>query len=138
MTAFGANMIFQQAPAFVGSLVVALQMPSANLGGYTKRTTATAFVFLAYCIGNIIGPHAFLAAEAPIYETGCKFIIGCGVAQIAVAACLRSLLIHRNKSRDAATAAVNQSPAATADEAAMDEVFEDLTDFENAKFRYNY
>ncbi|KAI4594512.1 hypothetical protein KJ359_008301 [Pestalotiopsis sp. 9143b] len=133
----GLLMAYYIAPAFVGSLVVALQMPSANLGGYTKRTTATAFVFLAYCIGNIIGPHAFLSSEAPVYETGCKFIIGCGVAQMACAFALRTLLVHRNKKRDAATAAVGQT-ATTADEAVMNEVIEDLTDFENPGFRYSY
>ncbi|KAA8623602.1 MFS general substrate transporter [Pyrenophora tritici-repentis] len=56
--------------SYVGSLVIALQLPASNVGGYTKRTTGTAVVFMAYCIGNIIGPHAFLASEAPIYETG--------------------------------------------------------------------
>lgn len=35
--------------SFVASLVLALQMPASNVGGYTKRVTATAFVFLAYC-----------------------------------------------------------------------------------------
>jgi hypothetical protein len=41
--------------AFIASLVLALQLPASNVGGYTKRTTATAIVFLAYCVGNIIG-----------------------------------------------------------------------------------
>lgn len=41
--------------AYVASLVQALQMPASNLGGYTKRFTATAFVFVAYCIGMING-----------------------------------------------------------------------------------
>ncbi|KAM5385482.1 hypothetical protein ACJZ2D_000681 [Fusarium nematophilum] len=57
---------------FVTSLVLALQMPATNIGGYTKRITASAIVFTAYCVGNIIGPHAFLASEAPKYPTGCK------------------------------------------------------------------
>lgn len=120
----------------MGSLVVALQMPSANLGGYTKRTTATAFVFLAYCIGNIIGPHAFLASEAPVYQTGSKFIIACSAAQIGVAAALRVLLVRRNKARDAAAAATAHEMDGAVPEGA-DEVFEDRTDFENPKFRYS-
>ncbi|KAI0574642.1 MFS general substrate transporter [Pyrenophora tritici-repentis] len=41
--------------SYVGSLVIALQLPASNVGGYTKRTTGTAVVFMAYCIGNIIG-----------------------------------------------------------------------------------
>ncbi|KAJ4219312.1 hypothetical protein NW760_012651 [Fusarium oxysporum] len=56
--------------AYVASLVLALQMPSSNLGGYIKRVTGTALVFAAYCAGNVIGPHAFLAREAPVYQTG--------------------------------------------------------------------
>jgi hypothetical protein len=108
-------------------------MPASNVGGYTKRTTATAFVFLAYCIGNIIGPHAFLSSEKPIYQTGCKFIVGCTAGQVLIAAALRYLLIRRNKLRDAAQGEV-------ADHVAEDdeELLRDLTDFENPKFRYSY
>ena len=39
--------------SYVASLVLALQMPATNVGGYTKRVTATAFVFLGYCAGNM-------------------------------------------------------------------------------------
>ncbi|KAJ4321148.1 hypothetical protein N0V84_005500 [Fusarium piperis] len=114
--------------SFVGALVVALQMPASNVGGYTKRTTATAFVFLAYCIGNIIGPHGFLGSEAPIYQTGCKLIIGCVAGQVLIALILRYVLIRRNKLRDA------QGPVVEDENAAL----QDLTDFENPNFRYAY
>ncbi|RSM16814.1 hypothetical protein CDV31_004424 [Fusarium ambrosium] len=114
--------------SFVGALVVALQMPASNVGGYTKRTTATAFVFLAYCIGNIIGPHGFLGSEAPIYQTGCKLIIGCVAGQVLIALILRYVLIRRNKLRDA------QGPVIEDENAAL----QDLTDFENPNFRYAY
>lgn len=103
-------------------------MPASNVGGYTKRTTATAFVFLAYCIGNIIGPHAFLGSEAPIYQTGCKLIIGCTAGQAAIAMILRYVLIRRNKIRDALGPVVEGT----------DDVLQDLTDFENPNFRYAY
>lgn len=111
--------------SYVCSLVLALQMPAANLGGYTKRITSVALVFLAYCAGNIIGPHAFLAEEAPVYQTGCKLALSCSTAQAALAVCLRLLLIRRNKQRDAA--AVNL-PAVEEEELA------DLTDFEVSPF----
>ncbi|KAH7024359.1 major facilitator superfamily domain-containing protein [Microdochium trichocladiopsis] len=120
--------------SYVGGLIVALQMPAANIGGYTKRVTATAFVFLAYCVGNIIGPHAFLGKEAPVYQTGCKLIIGCCVGQAMTAFCLRLLLIRRNKQRDAAEAAAGAAAVGEDD----DEAMQDLTDFENPKFRYSY
>ncbi|KAF5970064.1 allantoate permease [Fusarium bulbicola] len=117
--------------AFVCSLVLAMQMPASNLGGYTKRITASAMVFIAYCIGNIIGPHAFLGSEAPLYQSGCITILSCSVAQMVVAIMLRVLLSRRNARRDAAAAAVgtNNEDASEVDGA-------DFTDFENPHFRY--
>ena len=112
--------------SFVSALVVALQMPASNLGGYTKRVTGTAIVFAAYCVGNIIGPHAFLAEESPLYPTGCKVILGCAVGQAVVALCLRLLLIRRNKKRDEAAAAVGTA----FEETEADEVATDVTDLE--------
>lgn len=106
-------------------------MPASNVGGYTKRTTATAFVFLAYCVGNIVGPHAFLGSEAPVYQTGCKLIIGCIAGQAAIALVLRYVLIRRNKLRDMA-----QGEAAYF--GGQDELLQDITDFENPSFRYSY
>lgn len=112
--------------------MLALQLPATNVGGYTKRVTATAFVFLAYCIGNIIGPHAFLEEEAPIYETGCKLILSCAAGQIVLTLGLRAMLIQRNKERDRAAAEAGVSMGVDAD------VYEDLTDFQNPHFRYAY
>ncbi|KAK6070380.1 major facilitator superfamily transporter [Seiridium cupressi] len=109
--------------SYVCSLVVALQMPAANLGGYTKRMTATALVFAAYCVGNIVGPHAFLEDEAPIYQTGCWVILACAVVQFFTALGLRMLLIWRNKKKDQVVAAPSSIDNETADEMA------DLTDF---------
>ncbi|KAE8153344.1 major facilitator superfamily domain-containing protein [Aspergillus avenaceus] len=114
--------------SYVSSLVLALQMPSSNMGGYTKRVTATAFVFLAYCVGNIIGPHAFLAKEAPIYATGCRLILACSLCQMACAAVLRMLLVARNKRKEKEEEELG--------DATGEEVMADLTDFENPRFRY--
>lgn len=110
--------------SFVASLVLSLQMPATNLGGYTKRTTATAVVFAAYCAGNVIGPHAFLDSEQPTYPSGCKLILACSAAQMCIALALRLLLIRRNKRRDQATGP-NEGV-----EGGLDEVSADLTDFE--------
>ncbi|CAF3491966.1 unnamed protein product [Fusarium graminearum] len=116
---------------FVCSLVLAMQMPAGNLGGYTKRMTASAMVFIAYCVGNIVGPHAFLGSEAPLYQTGCITILSCSVAQMMVAIMLRILLVRRNARRDAAAAAVG----ANGEDVSATEG-SDLTDFENPHFRY--
>jgi hypothetical protein len=77
-----------------------------------------------------IGPHAFLGEEAPLYPTGCKLILACSVTQMALAIMLRVLLIHRNKKRDEAAAALGHE---------LDQEYTDgadLTDFENPHFRY--
>ncbi|KAH7153574.1 major facilitator superfamily transporter [Dactylonectria macrodidyma] len=116
--------------SYVASLVLALQMPATNLGGYTKRITASAIVFTAYCVGNIIGPHAFLAEEAPLYPTGCIVILSCSVTQVVVAIVLRMLLIARNKRRDEAAVAIGDVDASDSGDAI------DRTDFENPHFRY--
>ncbi|KAI4696009.1 uncharacterized protein J4E88_000180 [Alternaria novae-zelandiae] len=120
--------------AFVGSLVIALQFPASNVGGYTKRTTSTAFVFLGYCVGNIIGPQAFLAKEAPKYETGVKMILGCAVSQVVLALCLRALLLRRNAQRDREEA---ESAHAQGTYPSDVDAIEDTTDFHNRKFRYS-
>lgn len=109
--------------AYVASLVVTLQMPAANLAGYTKRTAGTAIVFAAYCVGNVIGPHAFLDSEAPVYQTGCKVCMACAICQVAVAFGLRQLLVWRNKKKDAAQGAV------ALDDPVVDELSSDITDF---------
>ncbi|CAG9975121.1 unnamed protein product [Clonostachys byssicola] len=109
--------------SFVASLVLGLQMPAVNLGGYTKRVTASAIVFTAYCVGNIIGPHAFLAEESPFYPTGCTVVLMCAVGQMVLAIILRFFLMWRNKKRDEAQAfSNNQNEESTEN---------DLTDFEN-------
>lgn len=110
-------------------------MPSTNIGGYTKRVTATAFVFLAYCIGNICGPHVFYDNEAPLYETGLRAEITCVALQVGVALLLRLLLIRRNKMRDAKAAETGVGRV-DGDAVENDDPLNDLTDFENPRFRY--
>ena len=106
------------------------------MGGYTKRVTSTALVFLAYCIGNIIGPHAFLDNESPFYPTACKLCIACAACQIVCAVVLRCLLVWRNRRRGEIASSSGGGAAAAAAEMHTDEAMEDLTDFENLRFRY--
>jgi hypothetical protein len=44
-------------------------MVSSNVAGYTKKQLTGAFIFVGYCIGNIIGPQTFKAKEAPYYHS---------------------------------------------------------------------
>jgi ACS family allantoate permease-like MFS transporter len=45
--------------------------------GIPKKTVMSTIVFLAYCAGNVSGPQAFFAREAPHYRTGCKICSIC-------------------------------------------------------------
>lgn len=111
--------------SYCATLTLVLQMPSYNVSGYTKRVTGSAFVFLGYCIGNIIGPHPFIASEAPEYPTGCKTLIACNTFQLGLIGCLWLLLKTRNKRRDAAQAGMR-----TEEMPAEERPLEDITDFE--------
>jgi len=120
--------------SYVCSLVIALQLPASNVAGYTKRITATAITFAAYCLGNVIGPFAFLESESPKWPTGCRVGLACCVTQVVVAGCLRALLIYRNKKKE--NEAETAFGGSEHDNQAVDEVTSDMTDFENPKFRY--
>ena len=48
---------------------LSLTMVSSNVAGYTKKTVTGAFLFVGYCVGNIIGPQTFISSEAPGYRS---------------------------------------------------------------------
>ncbi|KAI9729353.1 MAG: hypothetical protein M1834_006876 [Cirrosporium novae-zelandiae] len=124
--------------SYVGSLVIVLQMPACNLRGYTKRVTGTAFVFLGYCLGNIIGPHAFLSSEAPYYQTGCEMMMACAICELGLAVMLRVLLVRRNRIRDRKRAEMESNGEKGGEEEGGRETLLDQTDFEDVNFRYQY
>lgn len=113
-----------QMSSYCATLTLVLQIPSCNLSGYTKRVTGSAFVFLGYCVGNIIGPQAFIASEAPSYPSGCKTLISCNCIQVGLVGALWLLLRRRNATRDKARAGSDE--AGSADRQPL----MDITDFE--------
>jgi MFS family permease len=48
---------------------MSLTMVSSNVAGYTKKQLTGAFIFVGYCVGNIVGPQTFIATEAPLYRS---------------------------------------------------------------------
>ncbi|KAK7706177.1 hypothetical protein SLS57_009716 [Botryosphaeria dothidea] len=57
-------------PGFSATYVLSLGMIQANVAGRTKRGVVTAALFVAYCVGNLVGPQLFFAWEAPHYRSG--------------------------------------------------------------------
>jgi hypothetical protein len=55
------------AAVFAADIPISLSLITSNVGGFTKRATVSAMLFVGYCVGNIIGPQFFYASEAPKY-----------------------------------------------------------------------
>lgn len=52
---------------FAVNIPLSLSIISSNVAGFTKRSTTSALLFVAYCVGNIVGPQFFLSSEEPHY-----------------------------------------------------------------------
>lgn len=57
-------------PAYAAGFPLSLSMVASNVAGYTKKATVNAMMFVAYCVGNILGPFFFFSHEAPRYQVG--------------------------------------------------------------------
>lgn len=55
------------------NIPLALSLISSNVAGFTKRSVVCALLFVAYCVGNIVGPQFFLESEEPSYPVGGLF-----------------------------------------------------------------
>lgn len=44
---------------FSAAHIQVLGLGTSNVGGYTKKATVSAGIFVFYCVGNIIGPLMF-------------------------------------------------------------------------------
>ncbi|RMZ79847.1 hypothetical protein DV737_g3266, partial [Chaetothyriales sp. CBS 132003] len=48
---------------FAANIPLALSLITSNVGGFTKRSVINATMFVAYCVGNIIGPQFYLTTD---------------------------------------------------------------------------
>ncbi|KAH7245288.1 major facilitator superfamily domain-containing protein [Fusarium tricinctum] len=119
--------------AFAAGFPISLSMVASNVAGFTKKSVASAMMFMAYTAGNIIGPFLFFPSEAPEYSSGFLATTICfGVSTLTMLV-LRFTLIRENKRRDE----LQQINASAHNE---DEHLEisDVTDRKNLNFRYVY
>jgi hypothetical protein len=56
------------AAVFACNIPLALSLIASNVAGFTKRSVTSALIFVAYCVGNIVGPQMFLESEEPQYD----------------------------------------------------------------------
>lgn len=134
------------------ALPLVLSIVGVNYKGSTKKMTMTSLMFLAYCAGNIAGPHFFKAHEAPKYQTAFRTILICYALAIVVTILLRITLIIQNRRRDQAegrafiqtgdfdldkrNASVTTAPVPVPDGHMSDSDEDELTDLNTPGFRY--
>ncbi|KAK7414345.1 hypothetical protein QQX98_006787 [Neonectria punicea] len=129
-----------------------MSLVQCNYRGVTKKMTMTAILFLAYCAGNMGGPHFFRKDEAPLYGTAFKTIMISYSLAIACAVTLRVYLQMLNARRireegvlgSAGSAGVvahghvddgrGETVTDTGTELSQDD--EDMTDWQTFGFRY--
>ncbi|KAF4956261.1 hypothetical protein FSARC_11617 [Fusarium sarcochroum] len=121
------------AGAYAVNFPLTLAMSTGNIGGFTKKTTINAMIFIGYCAGNVAGPHLFFDREAPSYPSGFLSMLIChGVALISALG-LRFYLIWENKRRDRLGHANSGTTVDDTDAGMLD-----MTDKELQNFRYVY
>lgn len=49
---------------FAVNIPITLSLVSSNVAGFTKRSVTSSMIFVAYCVGNIVGPQFYLSSEA--------------------------------------------------------------------------
>ncbi|KAI1386527.1 MFS general substrate transporter [Hypoxylon trugodes] len=119
----------------VGFMII-LGLLSTNIAGSTKRSVASGWVFVCYCVGQIAGPQFFKSTEAPAYHSGivamlCGFILNLVLNQV-----LRILHVLENKRRDKGLEGKSEEEIAEMKRQSNLQGFEDVTDKNNVMFRY--
>ncbi|KAL4911214.1 hypothetical protein BDW74DRAFT_172681 [Aspergillus multicolor] len=82
-----------------GALPLTMSLAQTNYKGVTKKMTMTGSMFVAYCVGNIAGPHLFLASEVG-HETSFRSILICYALAAALTLSLYAYLRRLNSWRD--------------------------------------
>ncbi|KAG9660190.1 MFS general substrate transporter, partial [Aureobasidium melanogenum] len=111
------------------SLPLLYSWVGANYAGHTKKVTMNAILLISFCLGNIIGPLTFRAADAPNYTPAKITIIVTCAAAVVLTLMLRFYYVWENKRRDRVSEQMGQTHKA-------DIEFADVTDRKNAEFRY--
>ncbi|KAL2813607.1 major facilitator superfamily domain-containing protein [Aspergillus granulosus] len=115
--------------------VLSTSLPMANTSGHSKKLTTNAIFFLSYCVGNIIGPQAFQADDAPSYSKGYEGLLACLVVAIFSIGAYGVLCRWENNRRDRE---MEEGAGEEGPQEVQEVAFSDLTDREKKGFRYTY
>ncbi|KAJ4388024.1 hypothetical protein N0V93_008629 [Gnomoniopsis smithogilvyi] len=119
----------------VGFMVI-LGLLSTNIAGSTKRSVASGWVFVCYCIGQIAGPQFFKTSEAPAYRHGIVAML-CGfILNLVLNQALRCIYVVENNRRERSLEGKSEEEIAALNHESQIQGFEDYTDKTNVLFRY--
>ncbi|KAL4265633.1 MFS transporter superfamily protein [Pleurotus pulmonarius] len=135
-TKVGLLIAFYCTQGFGAVAVLNLAVMSGNVAGRTKQVIASSLCFVAWAVGNAIGPQVFQDSDKPRYIRA--FIVHLVVygVQLAAIAFLRLRLLRNNVLK--ARAQASEATGDLSDHSAHEHAFDDLTDQENPDFRYVY
>ncbi|KAF6832200.1 allantoate permease [Colletotrichum plurivorum] len=119
----------------VGFMVV-LGLLSTNIAGSTKRSVASGWVFVCYCVGQIAGPQFFKSTEAPAYHNGIVAMLAGFCLNLVMNQILRFIYVRENRRRDRMLEGKSEEEIAEMQREGEVLGFEDVTDKENPMFRY--
>ncbi|KAH8647659.1 MFS allantoate transporter [Xylariales sp. PMI_506] len=121
---------------YTASFAICMSLFVSNTAGSTKRSVVNATFFVSYCVGNIIGPFAFISTEAPAYRSGIIAILVAYCVEIAVLVGFGLYLAAQNRIKERKI--VENGLQNTSEEEKALAGFRDMTDIENPWFRYSY
>ncbi|KAI0895274.1 MFS general substrate transporter [Annulohypoxylon nitens] len=111
----------------VVSLIITIGM--SNVAGHTKKSFTSATIFVAYCVGNIIGPQLIKSqTKTSHYPELWLGLIICYCITIVASTTLFMVLRYENRKKESIMVEDETERAKLA--------FQDLTDKENPYFRY--
>ncbi|KAL4891479.1 major facilitator superfamily domain-containing protein [Aspergillus ambiguus] len=117
---------------FAVNIPLSLSIISSNVAGFTKRSVTSGLLFVAYCVGNIVGPQFFIDSEEPRYPTGMKAAISGLAFGAFFLLCLLIYYVFENHRRDS----LYGPPAQLTEEEEQAQGLSNKTDLEIESFRY--
>lgn len=119
--------------AITATLIILYQWTIANVAGHTKRVVASALIAGSFSVGNIIGPQTFQAKDAPGYRPAKIIVMATQSAGAFVTVVLFGYYVWANRLKDKMHGKMSDS-----DSLKVEDIWGNLTDKENTKFRYVY
>ncbi|PGH23899.1 hypothetical protein AJ80_01961 [Polytolypa hystricis UAMH7299] len=114
---------------------MSLTIISSNIAGYTKKQVTGGMLFIAYSVGNIIGPQTFKDSEKPGYKSAyIAMLIGYTIKLVSITI-LYIYMWLENKRRDRLAAERGGADSAYVDDAVENGML-DQTELDNLGFRY--